>query len=355
MNPRRSQLSRILASALLVLLICGSVPVGAGTTKTLVDSVGREVTFNYPVTRLVLTDDTIADPVLLFNKQHLVVGVENSIADRGYFQEMAKKPKIGNQWGTLNWELILSLKPDLILMPHHPAVTPRVVAEAERLDLPLLAVQWHYPKRMAQAVTLMGEVFGEQKRAAEFLEWRQARIDLIRDRLREIPQRDRPTAYVEVDVSGPVGRSAGKGMPSDETLELAGLINVCQFKWSKEVSQEWLLARNPDLIIMNDYGGAGEITGYRIKEEDELKSYLKEVKARVKFMDTKAVAKGKVYVMNSKVRGSMHMIGAMFLAKAAYPEVFRDIDPRKDLEEFFDRWLGTPYQGVWFYPQPGKR
>ncbi len=198
----------------------------------------------------------------------------------------------------------------------------------------------------------MGQALGQEERVAEFLKWRRERIDLIRERLKEVPDSERRSAYVEVDISGPVGRSAGKGMPSDETLELAGLNNVWEFQWSKVVSAEWLLARDPDMIVMNDYGGAGEMTGYRVEGEEELKAYIKEVKSRVKFRDTKAVARDKIYIMNSKSRGSMHMVGAMFLAKAAYPQVFQDIDPQKDLEEFFDRWLNTPYQGIWFYPRP---
>ena len=359
MNLGSARLSRILTTVCLValaaVLTAWSAPASAKTTRTVTDSVGRQVTFNYPPKRLILTDDTIADPVLLFRKQRLVVGVENSVSERGYFPVMGQTPKIGNQWRSLNWEMILSLKPDLILLPHHPAVTPRVTAEAARLNLPLAAVQWHYPKQMAAAVELLGRIFGEEKRAAEFLKWRQDRIDLIRDRLRSIPEKDRRTAYVEVDVSGPVGRSAGKGMPADQTLELAGLINVCQFNWSKKVSSEWLLARNPDLIVMNDYGGAGEITGYQVKGEERLKAYLKELKARAKFRDVTAVAQGRVFIMNSKIRGAMHMVGALFLAKAAYPEVFRDIDPQKDLEEFFERWLETPYKGIWFYPRPGQQ
>jgi iron complex transport system substrate-binding protein len=329
----------------LVLAITQGVAWAGARTKTVTDSVGRKVTFTYPVNRIIVTDDTIADAVRLFRKQGLVVGVEGSMRHRGYFPEMGQRPVIGNQWSGLNWEAIVALKPDVILMPHHPAVTPRVTAQAKRLNIPVLAIRWHYPDSMVGAVKLMGQVLGEPERAAQFIKWRKECIEIIKQHLKAIPPQKRMSAYAEVDVSGPIGRAAGKGMPGDETMRLAGLNNVCQFPDSKMVSAEWVMARNPDMIVMNDYGGRAEITGYRIKGYKTLKEYLRKAKSRENFKSTKAVQNHRFYVMNSKMRGSMHMIGALYLAKSAYPELFADIEPRKIHQEYFERWLGLPFQG----------
>jgi iron complex transport system substrate-binding protein len=353
----KSKSMTLCLSLLLGLVLAAPQGVGwAGAqTKTVTDSVGREVTFNFPVKRIIVTDDTIADAVRLFGKQGLVVGVEGSMRHRGYFPEMGQRPVIGNQWSGLNWEAIVALKPDVILMPHHPAVTPRVTAQAKRLNIPVLAIRWHYPDSMVKAVLLLGQVFGEAGRAAQFIKWRKGCIEIISQRIKEIPPQKRMSAYAEVDVSGPIGRAAGKGMPSDETMRLAGLENICRFPNSKMVSAEWVLARNPDMIVMNDYGGRAEITGYLIKDEKRLKGYLREAKSREKFKDTKAVKNSRFYVMNSKMRGSMHMVGALYLAKAAYPGLFADVEPQKFHREYFERWLGLPYQGIWFYPAPGDK
>ncbi len=351
----------VLAIALAILgLILGlsglqAVAAAADQTMTVTDSVGREVTFSYPVQRIIVTDDTIADAVRLFGKQGLVVGVEGSIRHRGYFPEMAKQPNTGNQWQGLNWEKIVALKPDVILMPHHPAVTPRVTAKAKTLNIPVLALRWHYPDSMSQAVKIMGQVFGEPERAEQFLKWRSECLGIIEQRIKDIPPEQRITVYAEVDVSGPIGRAAGKGMPSDETMRLAGLKNICQFSDSKMVSAEWVMARNPDMVVMNDYGGRAEITGYLTKDNTKLDEYLREAKSREKFKSTDAVKNGRFYVMNSKMRGSMHMVGALYLAKAAYPQLFADIDPKQYHREYFERWLGLPYQGSWFYPVPAGK
>lgn len=340
------------ATGLLIVLVCCNGWAFAGNTKTVVDSTGRRVTFNFPVKRIIVTDDTVADPVRIFGKQKLVVGVENSIAHRGYFKELSKQPTIGNQWGNLNWELIVSLKPDIILMADAPAVTPKVTAMAERLKIPILVLRWRFADSMDQTARLLGEVFGESKRARQFIKWRHDCLGLIAKRLKGLSPGKRIAAYVEADISGPIGRAAGKGMPADETLRLAGLSNICRFRFSKEVSSEWIMARNPHIIFMNDYGGAGEITGYLVKDKDRLKKYLERIRRRKKFKKTKAVEKDNVYVMNAKLCGSMHMVGALYLAKSAYPRLLKDVDPREVHREFFERWMGIPYRGIWFFPTP---
>jgi len=334
----------------LACLVGWSGPKATAATKTVVDSVGRRVTFNYPVKRLIVTNHSIAEPVRLFGKQNLVVGIEKTIRHRGRFPEMAKQPCVGHQFRGLNWELILSLKPDVIFISHHPAVTPRLTAEAEQLGIPLLAITWHFPQHMEEAAKLLGEVFGERERADEFLKWRRKHIDLVAQRLKDLPAEARKKAYVEVDISGPIGRSPGEGMPSDGALYFAGLINICQFYWSRVVSPEWIMARNPDIIFMNDYGAAGRMTGYLAKDESALSAYIEKVKKRVKFKKTEAVANNNVYLMNSKMRGSIHMVGALYMAKAA--DRFQDVDPEKPLRELFERWLKLPYRGVWFFPSP---
>ena len=36
-----------------------------------------------------------------------------------------------------------------------------------------------------------------------------------------------------------------------------------------------------------------------------------------------------------------------FIAKTLYPETFADVDPQKDLEDYFTKYLPFPLEGVW--------
>ncbi|WP_026558061.1 hypothetical protein [Brevibacillus sp. NSP2.1] len=42
-------------------------------------------------------------------------------------------------------------------------------------------------------------------------------------------------------------------------------------------------------------------------------------------------------------------IGNLQLAKYLYPDKFQDIEPEQYAKEYFEKWLGVPYQGIWHY------
>ncbi|MCD6574654.1 ABC transporter substrate-binding protein [Candidatus Aerophobetes bacterium] len=350
---------KVFLTALLTIasiLICINVLSGmtiAKTKVTLVDSAGREVTIPYPVERIIVTDDTVADVVRLFGRQRCVVGIEESIPRRGYFPEMSNKVVTGNQWRGLNWEKVLQLKPDVILMSDHPACTSRLTRQASRFNIPVLVLRWRFPKGQDETVRILGKAFGEEQRAREFIEWKKDKLRIVREKVKSLKAGEKLKAYLEVAFSGPVGRAAGRGKPAGQVMEMAGLRNICEFQKNKEVSAEWIIEKNPDIIIMCDYaGGAGGITGYLATDTSRIVKYIEEIKRLPRFKRTNAVKENNVYVMNTKLRGSMYLIGILYLAKAAYPEIFRDIDPKGVLREFFEKWMNVKYQGIWFYPEP---
>ena len=67
-----------------------------------------------------------------------------------------------------------------------------------------------------------------------------------------------------------------------------------------------------------------------------------------------AVKDNKVYVINYMLLGTRAVVGTHYLAKAAYPEKFADVDPEEIHREYFEKWLGIKYQGIWFYPPISK-
>jgi len=322
---------------------------------TVTDSVGREVVLPYPIERIIITDDTVADAVRLFGKQRCVVGIEGSIPKRGYFPEMSGRPVTGNQWIGLNWEKVLELRPDVIFMSDHPACTSKITTQASRFNIPVLVLRWRFPKGQDETVEILGEVFQEKERAKKFIQWKNTKLKIVRERVKDLKDEEKLRVYLEVAFSGPVGQAAGRGKPAGQVMEMAGLSNICEFQKNREVSAEWIIERNPDIIIMCDYaGGAGGITGYLVTDTARIAEYLRKVKSWTKFKETDAVKKNNVYLMNTKLRGSMHLIGILYLAKVAYSERFKDLDPEKIHKEFFEKWMGIAYQGIWFYPQPHK-
>ncbi|MCD6406838.1 ABC transporter substrate-binding protein [Candidatus Aerophobetes bacterium] len=340
--------------SLLFFYTCIFLGISFARTKIIsTDLEGRKIAVPYPIERIIVTDDTVADVVRLFGRQRCVVGIEESIPGRGYFPEMSRKVITGNQWRGLNWEKILQLKPDIILISDHPACTSKIINQAKRFNIPVLPLRWRFPEDQDKTVRMLGEIFGEEGKAEKFIQWKNNKLQIVKRRVENIKEEERLKAYLEVAFSGPVGKAAGRGKPASQVMEIAGLRNICEFRGQKEVSAEWIAEKNPDIIIMCDYaGGAGGITGYMATDTARITSYLEEIKTQPRFKKTNAVKKNRVYLMNTKLRGSMHFVGVFYLAKAAYPEKFEDVDPERIHKEFFEKWMGINYRGIWFYPEP---
>ncbi|MEG3067367.1 MAG: hypothetical protein RQM95_03790 [Syntrophaceticus schinkii] len=73
------------------------------------------------------------------------------------------------------------------------------------------------------------------------------------------------------------------------------------------------------------------------------------------FSKTDAVQKNQICIIdNSIFSGDKSYLGALYLAKWFYPDKFKDLDPEKELKEYFEKWLGITFQGKWAYPSPSK-
>lgn len=65
---------------------------------------------------------------------------------------------------------------------------------------------------------------------------------------------------------------------------------------------------------------------------------------------TKAGENDRVHLIYSKLLGGdKTYLGAFFLAKWFYPEIFADVNPDDVLEEYFSDWLNVPLKGIWSY------
>ena len=66
---------------------------------------------------------------------------------------------------------------------------------------------------------------------------------------------------------------------------------------------------------------------------------------------TNAAKEGKVYITCTDLnRGPMQAAGTAYMAKILHPDLFKDLDPEAILKEYFDKWQGIPYQGIYIYP-----
>jgi len=132
---------------------------------------------------------------------------------------------------------------------------------------------------------------------------------------------------------------------------MAGMKNICP-GINMEFDPEWVIKTNPDIILLGDW--VNEFVGYKIDSPARAAEDIKEETEIPGFENITAVKNGDVYEIDYMLLGTRGDIGVFYLAKVAYPEKFKDIDPVEIHREYFEIWLRVDYQGIFFYPHAWK-
>ncbi len=240
-------------------------------------------------------------------------------------------PEVGLLTGrgdTANVELVLRMKPDLIL--DFGAVRDTFVSLAEstqqRTGIPYALVDGRF-EATAASLRLLGDMLGVPERGAAlaaFTEGLFARLDAT---LAGIPERQRPRVYL---ARGPEGLETGlKGSINSEIIDRAGGRNVADGQGQRRglatVSPEQLLVWNPDIIITWDRNFHDKVT----RAPDSLWSAVS------------AVENKRVYLAPTAPFGWIdrppslnRLIGLMWLANIFHGDAFA-FDIRKDTRAFY--------------------
>ncbi len=260
----------LVIALLLTLSLCASAEIQS------TDMLGRAHTFAAPASRVVAL--SAAECEILY-----ALGAGDRLVGRGEFCDYPDAalalPMLGSG-GETNIEEVLALTPDLILM-NSMAQPQEQVETLEKAGVPVYVTTATDIAGVYMAIGGIGQVIGKDQEA-------QALIDQMRTVFEEVkarvPQGGTPkTVYFEVSPLEYGLWTAGKNTFMNELAEMLGLKNIFDDVdgWA-EVSQEQVIARNPDLIVtVTMYYGEGP------KPEEEILS-------RPGWADIAAVKNGKI-------------------------------------------------------------
>jgi len=103
--------------------------------------------------------------------------------------------------------------------------------------------------------------------------------------------------------------------------------------------------RNPDIIFKLLKVGWGATN------DTEFKTLREQILKRPELAKTNAVKNGQVYIISYDLVGDEgKKFGVNFLAKALYPELFKDQDPLSFYRDYFQKYQGSNLSGFFFYP-----
>ncbi len=344
---------------------------------TLTDIAGREITVDGPVDAVILGEGRQVfftavldgdDPfkrVVGWRDDFLQASPESFAAYAEKFPRMADIPTFGGfKEGTFDIEQAVSLSPDVMILNLEAKAATDEAGYEEKLakvGIPIVYVDFREDPfvNTPKSMEIIGKLFGEEERAAEFNAFYTAQMARVTDVIAAQTDLVRPLTFVERagGYSEDCCMSFGAGN-FGEFVELAGGTNMAsEFIPATfgTVNAEQIIASDPEQIIVTGGnweayvpGGAWVGVGPGANE-DEARAKLAALMERPAFTGVKAVTEGNVHaIWHQFYNNPYSFVAVQRLATWLHPELFADLDPEATLKELHERFLPVDYRpGYW--------
>lgn len=256
--------------------------VGSKDTIEFTDGMQRQVKVPKSVKRIISMAPNVTEMLFAIGLNEEIVGV----TDYCDYPEMAKeKAKIGGYYNP-NIEVILSLKPDIIIATPDGYSKERI-AKLEQAGIPIFLVNPRNLDDIFNSMIMLGNITGKKQVAEETVSKLQSRAKIITDKVKNIKKR--PKVFYELDHSPLI--TVGPNNFVDDLITKAGGINIANDAPSSwpQYSVESVIVKNPDIIITAPYSmGSGNSSQPLINEWK-------------KYRTISAVLNNKVYAINPDI------------------------------------------------------
>ncbi|MEW5872499.1 MAG: cobalamin-binding protein [Chloroflexota bacterium] len=312
----RKGLALLLAAVLLLSACAQSAPVPPTATPpptpspiVLADGSGQTITLSSPAQRIVSLAPSNTEMLFAIGAGSQVIG-RDAFSD--YPAEAQSLPDIGGSFGELNTEVLVSLKPDLVLAADLTA--PEQVQAIKDLGLTVFVLSnpTSFDGLFANLQTV-ARLTGRETQAEALVKSLQGRLEAVQQKV--APLASRPLVFYELDATEPNAPwTSGPGTFIDTLITLAGGENLgasLEGAWA-QISLEVLLTRDPQIIILGDYTWGG-VTPEALK-------------ARPGWEALSAAQNGRVYTIDDNLvsrPGPRLVDGLEAMAKLLHPDIFQ--------------------------------
>ncbi len=322
-----SGIRRFLVRGLLT-VVCGLFLTGyakePGTKITGYDDFGRKIVLPKIPERIVVVSGTYIPTLFELGVGEKIVGVPNSIIKSkkppykssypGLIKEypdLLEKPTVGD-FSSPSIEKIIALKPDLVIIYDSSDTPGKYSSIFEKTKIVYAAFTTPVSVEFGLLqIKRLGILLGKRKEARILANRLKNKITA----LTKIASKHKEKPLVWWSWGGGMG-TYGKKTVIDELINKAGGINIAHDfdKQYFELSYEYVIAKDPDLIIVSCY------------QEDEYKTNVERLKDDPRLNQIKAIKNGRVYPMD----------GHKFHCPIRYPEVIAEMREIFEMIEMFE-------------------
>ncbi|WP_421399797.1 ABC transporter substrate-binding protein [Agrobacterium fabrum] len=356
-----------------------SLLAAAAQAGEITDVTGRKVELDLPAKRVIvgearqvhviaaLKGDQTFDTIVGWRDDLLKKDPDSYAAYVERFPEIKKLPRFGYvPQGDFSLETAITLSPDVItlnLEAEKSAKESGFEDKAAAAGIKVIYLDFRIdPEKNSEAsIEILGKLFGAEERAKEFIAYRRAEIARVTDRLAGVKDLKRPKVFIErapgisgedncCRTFGPVNFGA--------MVDLAGGHNIADgiIKTTfGDLNPEQLVIADPDHVIVTGSNWAAEsdinqfVPVGRGADMALSRQRLANLMKRTPFPELNAVKRGNVHAVWHQFYGAPYeFFPIQQFAKWFHPDLFADLDPEKNFEEFHRKFLPVTYKPGYF-------
>ena len=323
----------IVASVLALCLIMGAFlsckPAQSAKSEVrITDQAGREVNITAEIGKIVSLWPEATRIIIALNQGDKIVGIcsmeKTDPIFTKIFPVLGDLPDLGNmQGGGINIEELISLEPDIIFADANQGDYADEIQK--KTGIPVVCVRINPPaeggEHSLNLIPLIGQILGEEERAEHLKDFLDKKITSITDITSRISDDKKLKGYIAF------ARDPLTTNGHIDPLQSGGVINVGESNniWYG-VNIEQVIEWNPDIIFVHILNN---LMGGMSPEE---------IMADPKWQEIDAVKDGQVYNVIIGYLGwypTAMIVNIMQIAKASYPEEFKNLDVEKESNLMF--------------------
>ena len=333
----------------------GLIILGRESKLTLVDDFDRTVTVNKPIEKIVSGNVNNAEAIQLLKAEDRVVAVDVfTPTQEVLFPEFSELPAVADHYFWTDYEKIFELDADIfVTLPMAMPGFDDIVDTLEPEGIPVIALQFG-PPLLAENIRKLRYILNTEEEGEEFIAFYEDVINPIVEKTAEIPEADKPEVFYEYFMDY---YTWGKDAPEySMQIEMAGGVNIAKDQpgaWI-EVSKEWVMDQNPDVIVSHPGITPGCSHGYEEDDPADLQAVWGAIMDRDELAVVDAVTDERVYVSHfAWCFSPRYIVSVAYMAKWFHPELFSELDPNAIHQEYLTDFMRIDYDldehGVFVY------
>ncbi len=264
---------------------------------------------------------------------------------------------IGKDWDTAK---VLLKKPSALIAPYNIKgnIDKNGVTEAfEKAGIPIIYIYYQAEdvEDFEKSIKLLGKLFNKEKRAKELADYYAAKIRNVTDKVDTLLKtHERRQIYMECCSSDPatIGNTWNNTTQGGAILYKCGGNTYDDSTSYPRLQSEFILDKNPTDIVFFGYDSSWNL-GYG-KTADDVKGWVDSlIKSRPGWDKLSTYKDKEIYAASLYLTRDIFDFPTFeFVAQIVWDDtgVFDDLDPEKDLVDFFDKWVPfLDISGCWFY------